>query len=735
MASEFADELKLLTEIIAALFGLGLISGLYRRLSRYLLFSDEERNKTLTMRASLMLALLGGLIAAAAAAWFLFDYCAPGRSCEPITATLWDSQPAPGLHLAATLYVDRLSAFFVLIIAGLSVGVSLYSFGWLAGDDQRNRVAGFYNLFVLALIVVAIADHIFFLILVLEVATLAFGYLILYKHNRQPEVETHQRAFSTYLIISQLSTALILAAFLILSYHAQKQICATATEACDAFSLSTFRGAMGNRLDLGGDPASATLVFLLAFGGLSIRAGAFPLHFWVSLAHPSSPTTTHAMSLGVGIKIALYLMLRMFFEFLHPAQAWWGWVVLLIGGATAAYNVFFAAIMHDLKRALAYHSVENIGIMLAGIGLALAAFGQASVIPIGLASIGLIAALFHLLNHAIFKSLLYLCTGIVEKRTHGMVEMRQLGGVWRYYPVTATAFLIGAFAIAGLPPFNGFISEWLTLAGLLGGLNPNGDTGLRAAELVAVLSGALMLAIALSLTAAAFVKIAGRSILGSPHEPEVWDTAERGDAPIHMIGVVSVLAALCLLLGLFPQPVVDLLNDITHDLLQTPSPLLPTPADLSFSLDNAFQARLPMLPIFTLAILLALAIGWVWIRSRHVRRGKVWAGGAVYQPARMQYTGAAFLYLLWSQFSRRERGKAAHTRRFDWPDYLYAQVEISARDRLTGPFRSVISGILYAVKTVSERVGNFVQGGDIRAYLLYILVAFLAALLVLVVRG
>src|SRR3972149_2627606 len=166
-----------ITAAVTVLFGLGFASGVYRRIAPSRFLADEERDKTLTLYASLVFAVLGGMLAATAAGWYLFAYCS-SATCEPATASLWQNEIVSGLRLSASLYVDRLAAFFVLLISALSIGVSVYSFGWLAGDDQRNRVAGFYNLFVLALLCTVVVNHVFFLILALEVATLAFGYLI-----------------------------------------------------------------------------------------------------------------------------------------------------------------------------------------------------------------------------------------------------------------------------------------------------------------------------------------------------------------------------------------------------------------------------------------------------------------------------------------------------------------------------------------------------------------------------
>jgi len=728
-----SEGLRGLALAVTLLFGLGFVSGVLRRILPRRWVGSEEPARNLATTASLLFALLGSAGAAGAASWFLLAHCPPAQNtCQPIEATLWQSAAAPGpVPFAASLYVDRLAAFLALLIAGLSFGVTIYSVGWLAGDEQRNRVAGFYNLFVLGLLYVVLANHVFFLILVLEVATLAFGYLILYQHNRRPEEERHHRAFATYLVISQLGTALILAAFLLLASQAQAQYCPAPLSGCsqDIFSFDMFRpDAEGaRRVNLSDKPGLATLIFLLAFGGLSIRAGAFPLHFWVSLAHPSSPTTTHAMSLGIGIKVALYLMLRMFFEFLYPAQEWWGWIILLIGGATAVYNVFFAALAHDLKRALAYHSVENIGIILAGMGLALAATAAGEAAS-RLAALGLIAALYHLLNHTVFKSLLYLCTGIVEKRTGGVVRVSQLGGVWRYYPWTASAFVVGAAAISGLPPFNGFVSEWLTLTGLFGGLGVTGAGEVQVLGFAAIITGIVCLALAFSLTALAFVKMAGQSMLGAPRDPAVWGQAQKGDAPVYMLGVVGVLAVLCLTLGLAMQPAVRFFNAIAHDLSGLRS---------TGSAPDALISSLPSVPLLPilLAVFASLSLSLLRYRAMRTRRGRVWVTGAPFEPARMQSTGAAFTYLLWSRFSHREQPDGLPASHRQPPDTMYARLEISAQDRLDGVFRRLVNVFIFRVSTISERLGQRMQNGNIRWYLMYILAALVISLFLLYLGG
>ncbi|MEW5720518.1 MAG: proton-conducting transporter membrane subunit, partial [Chloroflexota bacterium] len=446
--------------IECAIFGLGSTAGLFLPLVARAFGLDENRAKDWAMRLALALAFFGGLIAVGATGGYLATYVGTvsDRNCK-IAATVWSgieiigSSAFPRLEL--TLYVDALSALFGLLIGFFTACVAWYSFGWLDQNARRHSVAGAFGLFAFSTLLVVLVNNGFWLLLVLEFMSLSFGYLVLYRGQQGGSQEESKIAIRTYLIVSHVSTICLAIAILIIGVG-QKSL-----------DFELFRQPK-NALPL----LSRDVAFLFALVGLGMRAGMTPFHFWVPVVHPQSPTTTHAFSLGVAIKVAVYLMIRFFFEFLLPISWWWGVLLLILAGLTAVLNVFYALLSRDLKRALAYHSVENIGIILVGLGLALLfgseRFGNEVTVQ-SVAGVALIASLFHTFNHAIFKGLLYLGTGCIENRTHTVI-MDELGGLIRRYRWTSVLFLVGAIAIAGFPPFNGFISEWLTLQSFFAGI-------------------------------------------------------------------------------------------------------------------------------------------------------------------------------------------------------------------------------------------------------------------------
>ena len=408
------------------------------------------------------------------------------------------------------------------------------------------------------------------MLITLELMTLAFGFLTLYKHTyyhfddpasrpdwyHQPDVASIKDARlapQIYLIISHTSTVFLLLASLLLAIGA-------GGVSFDALRLHAAQCS----------PFLATAVFLFALAGLGIRAGLVPAHFWVSLVHPTSPTTTHAFSLGIAIKVAIYLMYRFFFQFLPP-QAWWGYLLLAIAVITALVNVWYAIASHDLKKALAYHSIENIGIIGVGIGVALIYAPRNDDLGQWIVGLALAASLYHLLNHAIFKGLLYLCTGAIDDRTGQVVDIEHLGGLIRLWPWTSGAFLVGAVAIAGFPPLNGFISEWLTIQALLQGVMPIRAQGISlGGDLTGGVTSALgltLLVASFALTAFCFLKIAGLALLGAhratPQTIETWKTHSPTDVGAPMRSMMLVMALLCLIIGILPGLAMPLLTDAT----------------------------------------------------------------------------------------------------------------------------------------------------------------------------
>ena len=301
--------------------------------------------------------------------------------------------------------------------------------------------------------------------------------------------------------------------------------------------------------------ALAALVLVLTIVGAGSKAGVVPLHAWLPLAHPAAPSHVSALMSGVMTKVAVYGFVRIVFDLLGPPDWWWSMVVLAVGGITAVMGVLYALMQHDLKRLLAYHTVENIGIIYIGLGLALAF--KAHDMPLA-AALALTAGLFHVFNHSVFKSLLFFGAGAVLNAT-GERDMEHLGGLIHRMPQTAFVFLVGCVAISALPPLNGFVSEWLTFQAIL--LSPQLPSwGLK---FLVPAVGAL-LALSAALAAACFVKAFGVSFLGRARTPAA---AQAQETDSNSLAAMYFLAALCLVAGILPGIFIDALAPVTNSLV------------------------------------------------------------------------------------------------------------------------------------------------------------------------
>ncbi len=717
---------------LSTLFGIGFLLPIIWR-------SHSAKAATISLWA----ALLASVIGVSGAVWY-----------DHFTPSFWTLSTGleQVINLSATqaltleFRLDSLSAFFVLLVSVFSAIVAIYSFDALKAPHYlqfRSRIASAFNLFVWATLAVLMAYDILSLIIVLEIMTLAFGYLVLYKHTLyQDETPNHpigdekqnnaRLAPQVYLMISHTSTAFLLIAFLLL--------------ATQAGSIS-FIDLIKNKANI--DGTVTTIIFLLGLIGLGIRAGLIPAHIWVSLVHPSSPTTTHALSLGIAIKVAVYLMYRFFFQFLEPVP-WWGYLVLLIAVTTALVNVWYAIYSHDLKTALAYHSIENIGIICAGIGVAMIFWKDQPI----LASLALVASLYHLLNHAVFKGLLYLATGAIDHLTHQTVELDKLGGLIHRYAFTATMFLVGSFAIAGFPPLNGFISEWLTLQALFKGLG----AGREPFSIVVIFLSLLMLVASFALTAFCFYKMTGLTLLGQPRlsqeERKEW---EPKDVPFRMRFVMGLMALLCLLLGIFPGPVAYQLSQ-TLQPLGIATPVVAEPLSfVSFSLvkaesqlDTDKQIEMetkpelpkdslpPIVPGLLGAILgltlIPAVVHFGWLRLRKVQRPKqAWNCGTPFSdPPVSQYTSSAVSFLLRNTFPFVGLKRRLGTLRDDLPAHLALSKSEQNPQEVIEFFRAAYNLIIAQSVDFSERFGGEVQNGDIRRSLAYVFITTVVALVIFI---
>ncbi|MCR4282740.1 MAG: hydrogenase 4 subunit B, partial [Bauldia sp.] len=444
------------------------------------------------------------------------------------TVTLPLGLPWIGAHFR----VDALSAFFLLVVNLGAAGASFYALGYGRNETAPQRVLPFYPAFLAGMNLVVLADDAFTFLLSWETMSLASWALVMAHHK----VADNARAGFIYIVMASFGTLCLLLGFGLLA----------GPDGHYAFAAIRENGVT---------TGLAGLVLILVLIGAGSKAGLVPLHVWLPLAHPAAPSHVSALMSGVMTKVAVYGFVRIVFDLLGPVQWWWATLVLALGGVTAVMGVLYALMQHDLKRLLAYHTVENIGIIFIGLGLALAfrANGMAFA-----AALALTAALFHVFNHMIFKSLLFFGSGAVLTAT-GTRDMELLGGLIHKMPLTAFAFLAGCVAISALPPLNGFVSEWLTFQAIL--LSP--DLPQWDLKILVPAVGA-MLALSAALAAACFVKAFGVTFLGRARSPE----AERAtEVDRYSTGTMFAFAALCLLAGVLPGLVIDALGPVAENLV------------------------------------------------------------------------------------------------------------------------------------------------------------------------
>ncbi len=522
--------------------------------------------------------------------------------------------PVASAELA--IRVDEVSAVFLFAISLLSGAGAVYGLRYHPQAEVGTasvRLQIFYGLAVSGMALLVSASNALVFLVGWEVMALANFFLVLTDHERT-EV---QRAAFLYLAATHVGTLALFAVFALLR------------QAAGSYDFAAMQG-----LPAGG--VLGARVFALALLGFGMKAGLLPLHFWLPPAHAAAPSHVSALMSGVVVKTGIYGLLRVSGLFDAP-PAWWGVTLLVIGGASAVLGVALALAQHDLKRLLAYHTVENVGIIALGAGLAL--LGRTRGEP-ALVVLGFAGAALHVVNHAVFKSLLFLGAGAIQHAT-GTRELDRLGGLARGMRATTVLFALGAAAIAGLPPLNGFVSEWLVYLGFLGALaKPQGDLLAFAA------AGAPVLALVGGLAAACFAKVVGVAFLGNPRTPEA---ARAHEAPLAMLAPMAVLAATCVAIGLAPGALLPALARAASAWSRLPPDRLAAPA-------AAAAASAGRVSLVALALLAGVAVLWGVRRRRlaaHPPAAPVetWSCGFAAPTARMQYTGSSFAELLLRRFS------------------------------------------------------------------------------------
>ena len=602
--------------------------------------------------------------------------------------------------------MDPLSALFSLALALVAAAASVYSLGYLRdweGHKNIGILGFFYNVLLLSLSLVFTASNAFFFLVAWEVMALSAYCLVSFEHER----EETRRAGILFLIMSHAGTGLLLIAFLIL---------ATVSGSLD---FATFH-LLGSRLA----SQEQGVVLVLFFLGFGVKSGIIPIHVWLPAAHPVAPSNVSALMSGIVIKTGIYGMARVFFDFFDVPPLWAGILVLVAGVLSALMGVLYALMEHDLKRLLAYYSIENIGIILIGFGAALMfrALGHPN-----LAAMALIAGLYHTLNHAIFKCLLFFGAGSVLHAT-GTRNMERMGGLIRPMPVTAVCFLIGAVAISGLPPLNGFVSEWLTYQALLAGFG----TTQSLTRVMFPVAGAL-LALTAALAAACFVKAFGITFLALARSDEARGARE---ATLSMKFGMAILAAACVVLGLGATWFLPVFDPITQQTMGVRmSSVLIASQGVAVSAGTPRAGTVSTAGIAATMVLLAAVPGLLWLLwGRRNRRttGPAWDCGLPGLTADNEYTATAFSKPLRMIFSALYRPRREIQAEFDVSPYyptairFESQIEPTFEKRLYDPVKEVILAGAGRMRAV--------QAGSIHAYLAYIFVV-LIVLLLFGVRG
>ena len=582
--------------------------------------------------------------------------------------------------------IDPLSAVFLIPILVLSAIAAIYGVGYLwayRGKKNLGVAWFFYNLLLLGMALVVVAKNGVLFLLAWEIMSLAPFFLIIF----DDEKEKARDASWTYLVATHIGMMFLLLFFILL---------AGKTGSMDFDKIGFI------------DSVMASFLFILAVIGFGTKAGFLPLHVWLPEAHPAAPSHASAVMSGVMIKTGIYGIIRAITLLGHP-PVWWAWILIGIGASSGIVGVLFALAQHDLKRLLAYHSVENIGIITLGLGIGV--LGMSTGSPV-LAVFGFAGCFFHVINHAIFKGLLFLGAGAV---LHGSetLEIDHLGGLIKRMPWTAATFLVGAVAISGLPPLNGFASEFLIYLGVFkDGMN-HGLINIIPA--LGVIGG---LALIGGLAAACFTKAFGVVFLGHPRSEAAQNAHEVNTA---MVLPMVVLAIMCVLMGLFSPFVVRVFGGAISTVTLLPQEVIRG----QLNTGSSILSNVVIISILLVALVFGFAILRKWLLSgRSVRIMETWSCGYARPTARMQYTASSFAQPLVSLFRfllRTERKDLPPEGLFPKQAFLETDTADTSSKYL---YKPLFKGIDFLLSKL-----QWIQHGRLQLYVLYIALTLLVLLI------
>ncbi len=598
------------------------------------------------------------------------------------------------LPFALEFRLDGLSAWFLLALSVVAFCVSLYSIGYVPRYFTKGNtglINGLYALFLVSLVLVLTSDNMAVFYLSWEAMSLLSFFLVVY----ESEHEENRKAGFLYIVMTHVGAALLLSGFLLIYGYT------------DSLSLRDSAAALPEW--------ARNLAFVLFLAGFGVKAGAVPLHIWLPRAHPAAPSNVSALMSGIMLKTAVYGLIRFAAGVLGVEDTWWGVALLVIGAVSAVTGVAYAFAETNIKRLLAYSSIENIGIILIGLGTSFIAqaAGHRAV-----AAFAMTASLVHTFNHALFKGALFLGAGSIHHATHTK-DLERMGGLVRRMPYTAVLALGACLSAAALIPFNGFTGEWLTFQSLFAVLG-----GARTEIRILAMLSVSALALAGALAMAVYVKMYGIAFLGRPRS----ESAEHArEAPVAMIAGTGLLVALCLLAGVFPSVLVRLAGRVAGALAGQPAEAVPGGDLLSF-----LQPAVGTGDGFSPAVLLAMALGiaalaLVWIRAvggpRVERRHGTWDCGFKGLDERMQYSATGFSKPVRIVFRLLFRPRRTTRLSGGRP---YHPESIEYRTTMENVFETRIYIPLHRMlRTFSKKTKMRVQTGRIQTYLLYILAVVL----------
>lgn len=600
---------------------------------------------------------------------------------------------------------NPLSGLLIAVIAVLAIAAWIYGFSYF--DEYRGRgigKIGFYmNLFVISMVFVVAVDNAFWFLVFFELMSLTSYFLVVFDRS-----ERAQRGGFVYFVMAHIGFLMIMVSFLIM-----------ASAAGGSFEFADFRS-----VSLA--PAAASVVFLLAFLGFGIKAGMVPFHSWLPLAHPEAPSNVSALMSGGMVKIGIFGIVKVCFDLLGASgcQLWWGFVVVIFGAVSAVFGIAYAVAERDIKRTLAYCSVENIGIILIGVGTAIV--GMALEQP-AVAALGLLAALYHLLNHAMFKGALFLSAGSAIFRVHTR-SLDAMGGLARRMPWTAAVFLVASVAICAIPPLNGFASEWITYQSLLS----VSFNALPFVKTVAVLAAA-SLAVSGALAIVCFVKAYGVAFSGAPRSEQARASRE---VPAAMVAASVLLAVACIALGVGAAWVAPAIQNIAASVLDiaAKSGVAAAGSELVNPLAGTGVSLILIAALLALFALLLMALRALAHRRAGVGlRDDPWDCGYLPEadmPAATTSFASAARMFFEALYRIRELASAQKAKVL----HLYGRfVEGIGK---VEPFadRYVVDGVIKVVDRLSH-VAQKVEGGDYRVYISYVVAALVFFLILTVVIG